>query len=74
MNGTVHFRRVEINTPSRPKQNLVGVGGLEVRGRQRLALTLVRYFMIARPQSSRRGRHNSNRTYLAEIRTGRNRL
>ena len=50
MKGTVHFRRVEINTPSRPKQSLVGVGGLEVRGRQCLTLTLVRYFIIALPK------------------------
>ena len=29
------------------KRSLVGVGGLEVRERQCLALTLVRYFMVA---------------------------
>ena len=47
------------NTPPKPKnmsklthreslkRSLVGVGGLEVRGRQRLALTSVCYLMIA---------------------------
>ena len=30
------------------KRSLVGVGGLEVRGRQRLTLTSVRHFMVAR--------------------------
>ena len=32
-------------------RSLVGVGGLEVRVRQCLALTLVRYLMIARPKA-----------------------
>ena len=36
------------------KQSLVGIGGLEVRGRQCLTLTSVRYLMVARSKTSDR--------------------
>ena len=54
--GPNSFRPVKFNAPSRSKRSLVGVGGLEVRVRQRLALTSVCYFIIAHPKDPTKSR------------------
>ena len=41
------------------KRSLVGVGGLKVRGQQRLTLTLVRYLMIAHLQNPKHNKINT---------------
>ena len=57
--GPNSFRPVKFNAPSRSKRSLVGVGGLEVRERQCLALTSVRYLMIAHLQNPKHNKINT---------------